>query len=41
MITRILAAINWLEETWFADALGIVFLAAIIPAVFLLGEVLK
>jgi hypothetical protein len=41
MITRILTAIKQMEDTWFADALGIVFLAAIIPAVLLLGEVLQ
>jgi hypothetical protein len=41
MITRILAAIDRLEDSWFADALGIVFLTAIVPFVLLLGEVLK
>ena len=41
MITRILKAIVQLEDTAFADLLGIVFLAAIIPLVLLIGEVLK
>lgn len=41
MLNRILDAIDRMEDTWFADVLGVVFLAAIIPAVFLVGEVLK
>lgn len=41
MFTRILKALDRLEDSIFADLLGIIFLAAIVPCVFFLGEVLK
>ncbi|WP_255417409.1 hypothetical protein [Pseudorhodobacter sp. E13] len=41
MFTRILKALDRLEDSIFADLLGIAFLSAIVPCVLFLGEVLK